>query len=136
MASAKILIVEDEFIIAMALEESLKAQGYAVADRVSSGEQAIEAAVRLSPDLVLMDIQLRGMLDGVQAAQRIQTALRIPVVYLTAHSDQNTLKRVVHSQPYGYITKPVTDEGLKEAIDKALTLHQKKTDSLNGTPPF
>lgn len=129
MTPAKILVVEDEYIIASALQESLTAMGYEVIEVVATGEQAVEVAARLRPDVVLMDIQLKGSMDGIQAAQRIQNRLGIPVVYLTAHSDPDTLKRVVHSRSYGYLTKPITEEELKEAIDKALSRHRGATDT-------
>lgn len=133
MTPAKILVAEDEFIIAKALEESLTEMGYDVVDAVATGEQAVEVAVRLKPDVVLMDIQLKGSMDGIQAAQRIQNALGIPVVYLTAHSDPDTLKRVIHSKSYGYLTKPITEEELKDAIDKAVSRHRGETGT--GTLP-
>jgi CheY-like chemotaxis protein len=126
-------VVEDEFIIAQALQESLTAMGYEVVDAVETGEQAVEVAGRLRPDVVLMDIQLKGPMDGIQAAQRIQNSLHIPVVYLTAHSDPDTLKRVIHSRSYGYLTKPITEDALKDAIDKALGRHRGTTDT--GTLP-
>jgi CheY-like chemotaxis protein len=130
MATAKILVVEDEFIIAKALQESLTEMGYEVIDPVATGERAVDVATRLKPDVVLMDIQLEGQMDGIQAAQRIQNALGIPVVYLTAHSDPDTLKRVVHSKSYGYLTKPITEDQLKEAIDKALSRRRGDTGTL------
>jgi DNA-binding NtrC family response regulator len=135
MASVKILVAEDEFIIAKDLEGTLERLGYEVVDVVSTGEDAFKAAIYRRPNLVLMDIKLQGNMDGVQAAQQIQTHLDIPVVYLTAHSDPDTLKRVIHSKTYGYLTKPFSVDGLKAAIEKALTLHQKKTGSTSGTPP-
>jgi CheY-like chemotaxis protein len=129
MALAKILVVEDEFIIAKAIQESLIEMGYEVADPVATGEDAIDSAVRLRPDVVLMDIRLEGSMDGIQAAQRIQNGLGIPVVYLTAHSDPDTLKRVIHSRSYGYLTKPITEDQLKDAIDKALIRHRGGSDT-------
>jgi CheY-like chemotaxis protein len=124
MTRAKILVVEDEFIIAQALQASLTEMGYDVVRLLATGEQAVEYAGDLRPDVVLMDIQLKGEMDGIQAAQRIQNSLHIPVVYLTAHSDPDTLKRVIHSKSYGYLVKPITEDALKEAIDKALSRHR------------
>jgi two-component system, response regulator PdtaR len=135
MVAAKILVVEDEFIIAKALQVSLNALGYDVIARVSTGEEALAVAVQKQPDLVLMDIKLKGALDGVQAAQRIQTVLHIPVVYLTAHSDPATLQRVVYSHPYGFLTKPFTEEGLKQTIGQAIARHQTLHDPATRTPP-
>lgn len=130
----KILVAEDEFIIARSIQDSLKRLGYAVISVVSTGEEAVESALRLRPDLVLMDIRLKGTIDGVQAAQRIQTGLNIPVVYLTAHSDPETLKRVVHSQAYGFLTKPFSDQSIKEALEKGLARHQQKQNRLRRGP--
>ncbi len=121
----KILIVEDEGITAAALVESLVDMGYQVAGVVSTGWDAVQKSTDLKPDLVLMDIKLKGALDGVAAAQRIQAQLDIPVVYLTAYSDDETLKRVVHSRAYGYVVKPFEPNRLQDAIAQAL--HQHRT---------
>ncbi len=127
MTPDKILIVEDEFITAMALQESLKRLAYEVAGTpVSTGEEAVLAAMRLQPDLILMDIQLDGPMDGVIATQRIQPLLNVPVVYVTAYTDPETLKRVIYTVPYGFVSKPFTDDELKEAIEKALARHRAK----------
>jgi CheY-like chemotaxis protein len=127
----KILVVEDEAITAKALEHSLKDVGYDVVGIASSGEEAIRQAARTQPDLVLMDIMLRGLIDGVSATQRIQTRFDIPVIYLTALSDNETVKRVMHSNPYGYIVKPFTEEEVYEAIEKALGQHKLKRTNKN-----
>jgi CheY-like chemotaxis protein len=120
----KILVVEDESITARALEYSLKDAGYDVVATVSSGEEAISRAASKQPDLVMMDIGLKGMIDGISAAQRIQA--QYPVIYLTAYSDPETLKRVMYSNPYGYIVKPFVEEELYDAIEKALRRHKLK----------
>ena len=124
--SIKILVVEDENITAKALEYSLQDAGYTVVAVVSSGEEAIRRAASQQPDLVLMDIRLKGLIDGVSAAQRIHARLDIPVVFLTAFSDPETLKRVMHSSPYGYIVKPFVEEELYDAIEQALRRHNLK----------
>lgn len=124
--SIKILIVEDEIITAKALERNLTNAGYNVLGIATSGEEAIQKAVHVEPDLVLMDIRLKGIVDGVMAAQRIQTHYDIPVIYLTAHSDEDTLKRVIYSKPYGYIVKPFREDELHAAIERALHQHQLK----------
>ncbi|MCP4542223.1 MAG: response regulator [Chloroflexi bacterium] len=121
-----ILIVEDENITAKALEYSLQDAGYNVVGVVSSGEEAIRRAASKRPDLVLMDIRLKGMIDGVSAAQRIQAHLDIPVIFLTAHSDPGTFARVIHSSPYGYIVKPFIEEELYNTIERALDRHKLK----------
>jgi CheY-like chemotaxis protein len=122
----RILIVEDEIITAKAIEKSLKDLGYEVVDIVSTGEDAFDKAASMRPDLVLMDIKLKGLSDGVTTTQRIQTYFGIPVVYLTAHSDNETVRRVMHSQPYGYIVKPFDEEELRDTIERALQQHKMK----------
>jgi DNA-binding NarL/FixJ family response regulator len=116
----RILIVEDEFITAKDISASLIDAGYDVVGTASSGEEAVEKAAQLRPHLVLMDIRLNGQMDGVVAAQRIQAAAEIPVVFLTAYSDIETMKRVLYAKPYGYVVKPYTEEELCDAIEKAL----------------
>jgi CheY-like chemotaxis protein len=91
-----------------------------------TAEEAIDKAVATKPNLVLMDIRLKGITDGISAAQRIQALLNIPVIYLTAHSDPETLKRVLHSKAYGYITKPFTTEQLHDTIRQALEWHKAR----------
>jgi CheY-like chemotaxis protein len=122
----RILIVEDEVITATAIKQSLKKLGYEVAGIAVSAEEAVNKASATRPNLVLMDIRLKGAVDGISTAQRIQALLDIPVVYLTAHSDPGTLKRVLHSKAYGYITKPFAEEHLRDAIQQALQLHRVK----------
>ena len=124
--SVKILVVEDEVITAKAIEKSLKDAGYQVVGIAISGSEAIEKASRMQPDLVLMDIKLKGVLDGVLTTQRIQAHLDIPVIYLTALSDDETLKRITYSRPYGYLIKPFKETELHEAVEKALQRHQMK----------
>lgn len=122
----KVLIVEDEVITATAIKQILQDAGYEVVGTISSGEEAIEEAANTHPDLVLMDVKLKGPLDGVRAAQQIQTYLGVPVIYLTAHSDNDTVKRVVQSQPYGYLLKPFNDKELLQGIERALHLYRVK----------
>jgi CheY-like chemotaxis protein len=123
----KILIVEDDIITATAIEHSLNKAGYQVTGITVSAEEAIERAGATKPDLVLMDIRLKGPMDGITAAQRIQALMNIPVIYLTAHSDPETLKRVLHSKAYGYITKPFTTEHLRDTIQQALEWHKARS---------
>lgn len=120
LKKAKILIVEDEVIIAKSLEKMLKGLEYAVPAIVASGEDAIRLVDETRPDLVLMDIRLRGKVDGVEAAERIRTFMDIPVVYLTAHSDPETLTRAKITRPFGYLLKPVQRGDLYITIEMAL----------------
>jgi CheY-like chemotaxis protein len=119
----RILIVEDESITAMDIANTLRGWGWDVVGTAATGGDAIEQAFSLRPDVVLMDIRLKGIIDGVSAAQRIQTRLNIPVIYLTAHSDDDTVKRALYSGAYGYIVKPVKDQELRETILRALGRH-------------
>ncbi|HEY9597991.1 MAG TPA: ATP-binding protein [Cyanophyceae cyanobacterium] len=118
--AAQILIVEDERIIAISLKESLKALGYQVVAIAISGEEAIEQATELRPDLVLMDIWLKGDMDGIATAQHIWENLLVPVIYVTGHSDESTLQRAKRTAPFGYILKPVNERELYVAIETAL----------------
>ena len=124
MSKIKILIVEDEAIVAEDLASRLMSMSYDVADLVDSGEEAIAAATTLKPDVVLMDIQLSGKMDGTESAAYIGSQLEIPVVYLTAYADEDTLKRAKITNPFGYILKPFTDKDLRANIEIALSRHQ------------
>jgi len=124
MSKAQILIVEDESIVGQDIQKRLKEMGYAVCGIAFSGEEAIEKAAEVRPDLVLMDIMLKGNLDGVEAAQQIYERFNIPVVYLTAYSDNHTLKRAEITQPFGYILKPFEERELHIAVQMALYKHK------------
>ncbi len=119
----RVLIVEDERIVAASLRKRLQSLGYEVPALAHSGEQAIVLAEQLQPNLVLMDIHLEGEMDGVQAAQQIHS-LSIPVVYLTAFSNQDILERAKITEPYGYILKPYDERILSVVIEMALNKHR------------
>jgi CheY-like chemotaxis protein len=120
MEKANIIIVEDEAIICMELEANLKAIGYDVVVTASRGEDAIIKAEQFRPDLILMDIKLKGEMDGIEAAGIIKERFNIPLVYLTAHLDEDQLKRSKLTMPFGYILKPVQERYLKVTIEMAL----------------
>jgi len=120
MTKANIMIVEDEAIVGEELKISLEDMGYTVTSINKSGEQAIEKAEQDCPDLILMDIRLKGRMDGIEAAERIRSRLEIPVVFLTAYADDDKLERAKLTIPFGYILKPFQDRDLKVAIDMAL----------------
>jgi hypothetical protein len=120
MLQAQIMVVEDERLVALALEQCLKAIGHEVVALVTTGQEAIRKAGELEPDLVLMDIRLKGDIDGIEAATRIHDSYKTPVVYLTAYSDDNTLERARIAQPYGYVLKPFEEKSLKSAVAMAL----------------
>lgn len=125
MAKPKILIVEDENIVAKDIQNSLKKLGYIVPSIISSGEKAIEEAQDLRPDLILMDIMLKGDMTGIEAANIIKERYDIPVIFLTAYADENTLNKAKISEPYGYIIKPFKDNDLQTTIEMALYKHDK-----------
>lgn len=120
MTGKTILVVEDERIIADDIRATLVALGYNVPHIASTGEDAIRKAVEIKPDLVLMDIILKGQIDGIKAATHIKNNYNIPVVYLTSHSDEATFKRARESGPFGYILKPFDERDLRTTIEMAL----------------
>ena len=120
MAHEKILIVEDEEIVVLDISSALESSGYVVAATANSGDDAIKKATEVMPDLVLMDIVLKGTLDGIDAADKIRDLFNIPVIYLTAHTDESTLRRAKVSQPFGYVVKPFRERDLLIAIEFAL----------------
>ncbi|MBI2918991.1 MAG: PAS domain S-box protein [Chloroflexi bacterium] len=124
MSEARILIVEDEGIEALDIQRRLVSLGYPTPTIVFSGEDALNEIKKTCPDLVLMDIMLRGEMDGVTASERIHARLDIPVIYLTAYADEDTLKRAKVTEPYGYIVKPFKDREVHITIDMALYRHK------------
>ena len=128
MIKRQIMVVEDEEIVAMSLEYSLQALGYDIIGVVSSGEKAVEQAVRTHPDLIIMDIRLAGPMDGIEAAEQIRDCLDVPIIYLTAYVDEDTLARAKVSEPFGYIIKPFEDRDLHVAIEIGLYKHQMERE--------
>jgi diguanylate cyclase (GGDEF)-like protein/PAS domain S-box-containing protein len=122
--ATNILIVEDEKIVARDLQNALEDLGYRVPAIANSGELAIKKAYELNPDLILMDIRLLGEMDGISTAQIVVDELDIPVVYLTAHSDENTLARAKLTHPYGYLIKPFEERELRAVVEVALYKHE------------
>jgi len=120
----KILVVEDEAIVARDIERQLRKAGYEVPAVVASAEAAIEQAGQTSPDLVLMDIRLQGPVDGIEAAREIREQFKLPVIFLTAHADDETLARAKLTQPFGYIVKPIGHSNLTSSIEMALYKHR------------
>ncbi|MCS6815044.1 MAG: ATP-binding protein [Cyanobacteria bacterium] len=123
-AHPKILVVEDEAIVAKAITSQLRQLGYVVADTASSGVAAIAKFAETQPDLVLMDVVLKGDMDGVETAAQIREQRDVPIVYLTAYADDNTLQRAKVTNPFGYIVKPFTSNDLRVAIEIALFRHR------------
>ncbi len=123
MEKSRVLIVEDETIVSMDIERRLKFMGYDVLPPVVSGEDAISQAGLQHPDIILMDIMLAGDIDGIEAASAIRGQQRIPIIYLTAYADEETLERAQITEPFGYIIKPFEDRELKTCIQMALYKH-------------
>ncbi|HZW39072.1 MAG TPA: response regulator [Ignavibacteriaceae bacterium] len=119
-AKANILIVEDERIVAMDIAASLRSLGYKVLGMVSSADEAIESALSTKPDLILMDIRLKGEKDGINAAEQIHQSFDVPIIYLTAYADEHTLQRAKLTEPYGYLLKPYEKRVLHSTIEMAL----------------
>ncbi len=123
-AKAKILIVEDERIVAEEIRRMLEYMGYNVSSIASSGENAVKEFEEKRPDLILMDIKLRGKMDGVEAATKIREHADIPVIYITALSDKKTLERTKATEPFGYVHKPIEEKELYTALEMALLRHK------------
>lgn len=123
MAKARILIVEDESIVAKDIQNSLTGLGYTVAGVVAFGEEAVERVGALKPDLILMDVMLKGAMDGIEAVERIRQEHSVPVIYLTAYTDDDTLRRAKVTEAFGYLLKPFEDRELRTTIEMALYKH-------------
>ncbi len=124
MGTTKIIIVEDEWIIAADLEDRLSQMGYTVQGKAASGNKALALVAQHHPDLVLMDIRLKGSMDGIQTANIIRKKHHIPIVFLTAFSDTQLLERAKKTEPMGYLLKPVRSRELSTTIEVAL--HKSK----------
>jgi PAS domain S-box-containing protein len=125
MSKARIMVVEDEGVVALQIKEALEGMGYEVPGIALTGEEAIGKVLDMEPDLVLMDIQLKGGLNGVQAAGRIRARLDVPIVYLTAFSDAETLEQAQLTEPYGYVLKPFEERSLHAIIQMSLAKHRR-----------
>lgn len=124
MLGKRIFVVEDEGIVAADLEDRLKSLGYPVAGVAASGEEALSLITATTPDLVLMDIVLRGAMNGIETADRVRQELDIPVVFLTSHADTSTLRRACRTEPMGYVLKPFEERELQVTIELALHRHE------------
>jgi PAS domain S-box-containing protein len=123
MNALRILVVEDETLVARDLEATLKKLGFEVSALCRTGEEALVAMQRFQPDVVLMDIQLEQGMDGVETATRLQAAYRVPVIFLTSYADEPTLARARAAQPYGYLLKPFHQSELRSVIELAYARH-------------
>ncbi len=130
MAQTSVLVVEDESIVSKDIQHSLKKLGYHVAGAASSGEQAVKLAIDTQPDIILMDIMLKGEMNGIEAAGQIRAETNIPVIFLTAYADESTLNKAKVTQPYGYIIKPFKEIDIHTSIEMALYKHKKEAEVL------
>ncbi|MFA4877770.1 MAG: response regulator [Methanoregula sp.] len=130
----RILIVEDDEIIANLITTMLERKGYSVVGSVDTGEDAIRMAAELEPDLIIMDINLKGQLDGIAAARYIFQLFQYPIIFLTALYDESLLERAKGSQPLGYILKPFTDKELSSNVELALYNHSIRKKFLDAYP--
>jgi PAS domain S-box-containing protein len=124
----RVLVVEDQKLIAADIKQTLEKIGYDVVASVASGEEAVTKAIDLRPELILMDIRLRGEMDGIEAATAIRHRIDIPIVYLTAYADEETVQRAMVTSPFGYLVKPFNERELRAAIEIAAFKHS--TDRL------
>jgi len=132
MTNARILIVEDEALTVAALKRELASLGYQVAATANTPDEALNAVELHNPDLVLMDITLAGSLNGIVGAVAIRGSYHVPVVFLTAHADDQTMERAVAAGAFGYVLKPFSGGGLKAAIETALHKHQTEVENRRG----
>jgi len=129
MEKIQIIVVEDESVVREYIKGTLKDLGYQVPAAVGTGEAAIKKAEEINPDLMLMDIRLKGDIDGISAAAQIRNQFNVPVVYLTSYSDDKTLDRAKETDPFGYIMKPFDEKELRATIE--IAVHRAKTEKKN-----
>jgi signal transduction histidine kinase len=129
---ARILVVEDESIVAFSLQQRLSKLGYDVPAIAVSGQESFDLVEQTLPDLVLMDIHIQGDLDGIDVASRLQETHSIPVIYLTAYSEDSTLERARKTRPYGYLLKPFSERELHATIQMAFERHKLETELVDS----
>ena len=128
MSKINILVVEDESIVSKDIQHSLKKIGYNIVGAASTGEKAIELALSEKPDLILMDIMLKGSMNGIEAADIIKKEMSIPVIFLTAYADESTLAKAKITEPYGYILKPFKEIDIQTSVEMAMYKHKKEQE--------
>src|ERR1700691_2836390 len=132
MNRPRIMLVEDENVVAADIEDCVKGLGYEVVGAVATGAEALRLAVSATPAQVLMDIKLQGAVDGIDVAGAMYDQLKIPVVYLTAHADAEILQRARQTAPCGYVLKPFDDRALRTAIELAFDRHRRESQLIDG----
>lgn len=120
-----VLVVEDESIVSKDIQHSLKKLGYHIAGAAASGEKALELIKYESPDIILMDIMLKGNMNGIEVSEIVKKEFNIPIIFLTAYADESTLSKAKLTEPYGYIIKPFKEIDLHTSIEMALYKHKK-----------
>jgi two-component system response regulator LytT len=128
MGNVSVLVVEDENIVAKDIQQSLLKMGYKVIGTASSGEKAKEILKENQPDIILMDIMLKGNMSGIDTAEYVKDIYDLPVIFLTAYADENTLSKAKITEPYGYILKPFKEIDLHTSIEMALYKHKKTSE--------
>jgi signal transduction histidine kinase len=128
MTKTRVMVVEDERIVALNLERRLTKLGYEISSLATSGSQALQAIERDKPDVVLMDVNIEGEIDGIETASRIPNVYNIPVIYLTAYSEEATLQRARGTRPYGFLLKPISERELHATIQ--MVLERRRADTL------
>lgn len=128
MSKVRVLVIEDESIVSKDIQHSLKRLGYAIAGAAATGEKALQLADEEKPDIVLMDIMLKGDMNGIEAAEIVRREHNIPVIFLTAYADEATLAKAKITEPYGYIIKPFKEIDLHTSIEMALYKHKKEKE--------
>jgi DNA-binding LytR/AlgR family response regulator len=136
MAKTNVLVVEDESIVSKDIQHSLKKLGYNVVGAASTGEKAFELAAKERPDIILMDIMLKGEINGIETAERVKNELNIPVIYLTAYADESTLAKAKVTEPFGYIIKPFKEVDLHTSIEMALYKFSKEREVIKERDLF
>lgn len=120
----RILVVEDEAIVARDLAQRLEGMGYSVTGTAASGAEALALAETTPPNLVFMDITIQGPIDGVETAERLSSRMDVPIIFLTAHTDTGTILRAKQARPYGYLVKPLEERELMTTIEMAISRHK------------
>lgn len=136
MCSAKILIVEDEVLIAEEIKYSLTSLGYSVVGHAMNGDKALDLFARQDADLVLLDINIKGSRNGIDLGGVLREKYDIPFVYLTSFSDENTLNQAMATMPYGYIVKPFNENDLKVNIQLAMNKHQREQQKQENSKEY
>jgi CheY-like chemotaxis protein len=124
MAKTRILVAEDEAIVAKDIQQSLESLGYSVPALTTTGEETIQKAQEIKPDLIMMDILLKGHLNGIEAAEKIKNLSNTPIIFLTAYADDKTIHQAKLTKPSAYLVKPFEEKDLKASIETALHRHK------------